>query len=520
MQTVARLLAGLTTDEALARTGALTPTSIHDDSRRVLPGGLFVALRGVKADGAGFIADAVARGAAIIVAETPPPTDALGPAVFLPVADARQAIALVAARWHGLDSASQAALASTPAGSAAAAAGALRLRLAGVTGTNGKSTSAFMTAAILRAAGWKTGLLGTVQYDLCGRTVAAAMTTPGPLELCGYLRECADHGAHAAVMEVSSHALDQKRTDGLRFDAAAFTNLTGDHLDYHQTMENYAAAKARLFEGLAPDAVAIFNRDDAHAARMARDCRARRLTFSLRPGADLTATISRTTVEGTLYRLRIGTEEAQLENALVGPHNVYNALTAAGLAHALGAPFDAIVAGLSGLRNVPGRLQRVVNSLGIDVFVDYAHTDDALRNVLSVLRPLTARRLICVFGCGGDRDRSKRPRMARVAGELSHAVIVTSDNPRSEEPQAIMAEIMTGFEPAMRRRVLVEPDRAAAIKLALAAATAGDIVLIAGKGHEDYQIIGGDKLHFDDVEAAARAAAELARPAAAAVGAK
>ena len=489
--TAGELLRGLAPAEALAGCESRRVSGICDDSRRVLPGGIFVAVPGTRADGRRYIDDAIRRGAGWVVGEE------LGPmaqAVAINVSDARAALTTLALRWYGL-----------------ADDGCAGMKLAGITGTNGKSTTAFMVRAILRAAGLKCGMLGTVHYDLCGRSVAAPMTTPGPLELGACLRECADAGAAAAVMEVSSHALDQKRTDGLRFAAAAFTNLTGDHLDYHKTVENYRAAKARLFTGLDASAVALVNRDDPNHEAMLQDCRARVVTYALEREADITARIVRSTSQGTFYRVQLEGRELVLENAIVGRHNVYNALTAAGLARALGAEPEAISAGLLSVRNIPGRLQRVPCGSAADVFVDYAHTDDALRNVLSVLKPLARRRLIVVFGCGGDRDRTKRPRMARAAAEFADAILVTSDNPRSEEPRAIIAEILPGFEAEARRRVVAEPDRAAAIRAALAAAGAGDVVLIAGKGHEDYQIIGERRIHFDDVEVAIQAAAALNR---------
>ncbi len=408
------------------------------------------------------------------------------------VPDVRLALARVAARWHGLE----------PGGAAA-------LTCLGVTGTNGKTTTAMMARAIIQAAGERCGLLGTVRYDLCGRSVTARVTTPGALQLSGYLRECADAGARYAVMEVSSHALDQHRAAGVHFTAAAFTNLTGDHLDYHGTFENYRAAKARLFAGLDEAAVAVLNRDDPNSAEMVRACRARLVWYSLNGPADLSATISRDTVRGTYYRMHLEGCDLVLENAIVGRHNVYNALAAAGLARAVGMPLEAIEAGLGAVRNIPGRLQRVPCVSGADVFVDYAHTDDALRNVLSVLRPLARRRLILVFGCGGDRDRTKRPRMARAAAEFADRILVTSDNPRSEDPQAIIGEILAGFDAGARDKVIVEADRAAAIKAALEMAEGQDVVLIAGKGHEDYQILGARRVHFDDVEVAIQAAAEL-----------
>jgi UDP-N-acetylmuramoyl-L-alanyl-D-glutamate--2,6-diaminopimelate ligase len=487
------LLRGLAPPDKLADLAGQAATGVCDDSRRVQPGCIFVAVRGNSADGRTFVGDAVTRGASAVVGEDLEPG---GGVPIVNVGDARAALSLLALRWYGL-----------------AEDGCGGLKLAGVTGTNGKSTTAFMVRAILRAAGLKCGMLGTVHYDLCGRSVAAPMTTPGPLELASYLRQCADAGAVAAVMEVSSHALDQKRTDGLRFAAAAFTNLTGDHLDYHGTSENYRAAKRRLFEGLAADAVAIVNRDDANHGEMVRGCRARVMTYAMERDADITARISRSTSQGTYYRMRIDGHELVLENAIVGRHNVYNAMTAAGLARALGVEPDAIAAGLLSVRNIPGRLQRVPCDSPADVFVDYAHTDDALRNVLSVLKPLTSRRLIVVFGCGGDRDRTKRPRMAQAVAEFADAILVTSDNPRNEDPRAIIDEILTGFDAPARRRAMVEPDRALAIHGALAAAGVGDVVLIAGKGHEDYQIIGQRRVHFDDVEVAIQAAAAIRKPA-------
>lgn len=491
MRKLSDLLAGIAPVSVLAELGDRTITGVFDDSRLVQRGAIFVAIRGAAADGRQYVRDAIKQGAAAVIGED------LAPAADIPiinVPDARAALARLALRWYGLGTD-----------------GCAGLKLLGVTGTNGKSTTAFMTRAILHAAGMRCALLGTVYYDLCRRNVPARVTTPGALELASFLRECADAGARAAVLEVSSHALDQKRTDGLRFVAAAYTNLTGDHLDYHETFENYQAAKARLFQQLGESAVAVINRDDPHHEQMVAECRGRVLTYALDHEADIQATISSNTRGGTVFRMRIEGRELVVENAIVGRHNVYNALAAAGLARALDISPDQIVAGLQQVQNIPGRLQRVPCGLSADVFVDYAHTDDALRNVLSVLRPLTNRRLIVVFGCGGDRDRSKRPRMARAAAEFCDLVFVTSDNPRTEDPQEIIENIMRGFDADALRRVTVEPDRAKAIAEALASAEEGDIVLIAGKGHENYQILGQRRVHFDDVEAAIHAAAELRR---------
>ncbi len=489
MRKLGDLLAGIVAAPLSDAQGQLEISGVFDDSRQVRPGGVFVALRGGRADGRAFISAAIERGACVVIGES---LESCGAAVALAVSDARGVLARLAARWHGFDAAAQ------------------PLQLIGVTGTNGKTTTSFMTRAILQAAGRKSGLLGTVQYDLCARTVASDMTTPSPLHLAACLRECADAGGVAAVMEVSSHALDQRRTDGFRFSAAAFTNLTRDHLDYHQTFENYADAKARLFAGLDAEAVAVVNVDDPWSARMRRDCRARVLGFSMNQDAEISGAVLRESIRGTYFRLRLEGQERVIENAIVGRHNVYNALAAAGLAWGVGVSLDHIAAGLATVRNVPGRLQRVPAAERAEVFVDYAHTDDALRNVLSVLKPLTRRRLIALFGCGGDRDRTKRPLMAAAAAEFADAIIVTSDNPRTEDPQAIIGEILAGFSADQRRRVIVEPDRRAAIRTAIASAEPGDCVLLAGKGHEDYQILGREKIHFDDVEVAIQAAAEVA----------
>lgn len=489
MRTLGELLDGLVDPQELQAVREREVSGVFDDSRRVRPGGLFVAVCGTQVDGRKYIRDARERGASVIVGQG---VEGDAEALVFDVPDGRAALAQIGSRWFGVNDVA-----------------ADRFAVLGVTGTNGKSTTGFLTAAMVRAAGHGCGLLGTVQYDLGVRSVTANMTTPGALRLAEYLRECRDSGARAAVTEVSSHALDQQRVAGVRFAAAAFTNLSGDHLDYHGTFEKYREAKAKLFRMLDTSAVAVVNRDDANHVAMLSDCRARVTTYSLDGEADITARITRETVDGTCYILKVAGAELALENAIVGRHNIYNAMAAAGLAAAIGIPTDAIAAGIGSVRNVPGRLQRVPCTRGFDVFVDYAHTDDALSNVLSVLRPLTRRRLIVVFGCGGDRDRSKRPRMGRAVAETADAVIVTSDNPRSEDPRAIIDDILSGIDESHRPLTMVEPDRGGAIRGALTAATEGDVVLIAGKGHEDYQILGDRRIHFDDVEVAIEALGQL-----------
>jgi UDP-N-acetylmuramoyl-L-alanyl-D-glutamate--2,6-diaminopimelate ligase len=339
-------------------------------------------------------------------------------------------------------------------------------------------------------------------YDTTAREVPAGTTTPSPVDLAEMMAEAVQAGAACLVMEVSSHALDQHRTDGIELDVAVFTNLTGDHLDYHGTMESYLAAKRRLFESLPAAAAAVLNRDDPHADAVAAATAARKLWYGLSPAAEVCARIESIDATGSRFGLRHGGREVPVRTSLIGRHNVVNCVAAAAAATALGLELEAIAGALGEVGCVPGRLERVAVAAPFDVLVDYAHTDDALQNVLSALLPIKKGRLILVFGCGGDRDRSKRPRMARVAESAADHIIVTSDNPRSEDPMAIIQEIMTGFSERGRQRVLIQPDRRQAIAAALQAASDGDIVLIAGKGHENYQSIGGRRIHFDDVETA------------------
>ena len=490
-------------------------TGVVEDSRAVRPGACFVAVRGSRVDGHDFVPAAVRAGAAVVVTERPvevPPG-----VVHLQLPSTRGVTGRLLAVLTGLAELQRSG----------------RFRVAGITGTNGKSTFCFLTREILRAAGHPTALLGTIQYDLLSRVIEADLTTPGAAALMGYLAEAAKAGASHAVMEVSSIALDQGRAAGVDFAVGVFSNLTGDHLDYHGTMENYLAAKKRLFDGLRPDATAVVNVDDPAGEQMVVDCRARVLRYGIRhapsdsgqtpsaqrvDGPALWADVRSFTAAGTEFDLVATGDQAgraSVRSLLVGRHNVQNCLAAAGAALALGVPLETIADGLSKIRCVPGRLQRVLPADGsetnVTVLVDYAHTDDALVNVLSALRPLTRGQLITMFGCGGDRDRTKRPRMAQAAARFSDRIVVTSDNPRTEDPDAIIRDIMTGFPPEASGRVLVEPDRRRAIYAALAAAGPGDVVLLAGKGHENYQIIGQERHPFDDAVIAAEALAERLR---------
>ncbi|HEX2191165.1 MAG TPA: UDP-N-acetylmuramoyl-L-alanyl-D-glutamate--2,6-diaminopimelate ligase [Longimicrobiaceae bacterium] len=444
------------------------------DSRAVEPGWLFCAVVGTSGDGHRFLADVAARGAAAALVERPdPPLDL----PQLEVADGRLAAAHAAAAFWG-DPWDE-------------------LTLVGITGTNGKTTSAAIVRHLLgrRGPAASIGTLGAVGPD--GRTLPGTegLTTPGPVETARWLRGMADTGVRGVAMEVSSHALDQRRTAAARFDGAVFTNLTRDHLDYHGTLEAYRAAKLRLLELLKPDGVAALNADDP-AWEGVRAPRGRTLRFGLRADADVRAEEVRAFPGGMELVLRTPGGSAPVRLPLMGGYNVANALGAAALFHGLGWETGEIAAGLESLPQVPGRLERVPTP-GVDatVLIDYAHTPDALEVALGALRPLTPGRLIVVFGAGGDRDRGKRPEMGRVAARLADLSIVTSDNPRTEDPERIADEVEAGMGHAPRLRVL---DRREAIRRALDEAGEGDVVLLAGKGHETYQLWGSEVRPFDE----------------------
>ncbi len=470
-----------------------TPVAgLADDSREVEPGFVFFARRGSQADGATYARDAVNRGAVAVV--TQDAVDAELPALV--VADVDAALVRAADAWYGRPQDD--------------------LALVGITGTKGKTTSAWITAAALRACDLRPAVLGTIAHDLGdGMPEPSRNTTPGVLELRRLLARARDAGCRAAVLEVSSHALDQARTAGLTFQAAVFTNLASDHLDYHGDPEAYFAAKAKLFESLGPEATAVLNREDASWTRMAGRCRASVLTYGTSPEADLHAEAIELTPDRTRFRLLVaGDGQRDVETRLVGMHNVLNLLAALGACAGLG--HDPIVAaeGAAAVGQVPGRLERVERDDGddeIDVFVDYAHTEDALRQVLVFLHSVGARPVTCVIGCGGDRDRSKRPRMARVAVEQADVAIFTSDNPRSEDPEAILADMTAGLDADERARTTVIADRSAAIRHAIRTAPAGATVLVAGKGHETYQIQGTERVPFDDAAVSRTALRERAR---------
>ncbi len=456
--------------------------SVCIDSRQAGPGCCFVAMVGTRHDGHQFIAQAMAAGAAAVVAQRYVP-DLEGSSHAI-VPNTRTAAGRLAQAIRG-----------NPAG---------KLTCIGITGTNGKTTVAHMIRSILIASGRRAGLIGTIAYDTGLRRGASEATTPDPIELARMTDEMVQAGRSHLVMEVSSHALDQDRTAGLDFQVGVFTNLTGDHLDYHQTMENYRRAKARLFEQLNPGATAVINIDDPSGEFMVETTGATLCRTSLAEpsNAELTARIERASADGSVFLLQWADESVRVETPLIGLHNVRNAMAAAGACKSVGVSLDTVARALREMPFVPGRLQRVGPNREFSVFVDYAHTDDALANVCQSLRPLTIGRLIVVFGCGGDRDRSKRPRMAQAAAKLADLVIVTSDNPRSEDPGRIIDDILSGLDGTGRRRAIVEPDRALAIDRAVSEAVEGDVVLIAGKGHETTQVIGDERIKFDDAAVA------------------
>jgi UDP-N-acetylmuramoyl-L-alanyl-D-glutamate--2,6-diaminopimelate ligase len=388
------------------------------------------------------------------------------------------------------------------------------MRVIGITGTNGKTTTAYLVASIFDAAGIRCGLLGTVGYRVGGEEREATRTTPEAPEVQALLREMIERGCGACAMEVSSHALSLHRVAGITFAAAVFTNLTRDHLDFHADMDSYFRAKRRLFEMLPRDAPSLINLDDPRGAALL-EAGGRPVTYAIGRGADVTPGPLSFSLNGLSFDVRTPRGALHVTSKLVGRPNVYNILAAVSVATALDLPFDAIERGLQALDGVPGRFQVVSDARDeVTVVVDYAHTDDALRNLLETARPLAVGRLITVFGCGGDRDRSKRPLMGAVAGRHSDVIVITSDNPRSEEPTRIIEEVQRGITPDTRRdggqSLLTIVDRRAAIARAIELARPDDVVLVAGKGHEKYQVIGDRTLPFDDV-AVAREALERRR---------
>ncbi|PYR38213.1 MAG: UDP-N-acetylmuramoyl-L-alanyl-D-glutamate--2,6-diaminopimelate ligase [Acidobacteria bacterium] len=472
-----------------ARPDAATPvTGIAYDSRRACPGEIFVALKGQHADGTAFAVSAVERGVVGVVSEDASPPGFATP--WISVESARLALAFLSAAFYGNPS--------------------TRLRVVGITGTNGKTTTAHLVASILEAATIRCGVIGTVAYRIGDVVRDATKTTPEAPELQSMLRAMVDAGCGACAMEVSSHALALRRVDGTTFAAGVFTNLTREHLDFHADMADYFRAKRRLFELLAPEASSVINIDDPRGPTLV-DTVPHPLTYAINRAADVTPGPLSFSFDGLKLDVRTPRGVVHVASPLVGRPNVYNILAAVSTGVALNLTLSTIEKGIAALSGVPGRFQ-IVSRPGdeVTVIVDYAHTDDALRNLIETARPLTQGRLVTVFGCGGDRDRTKRPLMGAIASRLSDVVLITSDNPRSEDPQRIIEDIQRGLVPETRRPpgapgILAIPDRGEAIRKAIDLARPGDLVLIAGKGHEKYQVIGDRAFPFDDVAVAREA---------------
>ncbi|MGA2098016.1 MAG: UDP-N-acetylmuramoyl-L-alanyl-D-glutamate--2,6-diaminopimelate ligase [Candidatus Acidiferrum sp.] len=472
-----------------AAVGDLEIRQVACDSRKVQPRALFFALHGAKSDGNSFIRDAVARGAVAIVSEDPAPAAIPSSVTWIRVGEARKALAITAANFFG-----------HPADA---------LQLVAVTGTNGKTTTTSLVDAIVKASGAKTGLFGTIAYHTPLGDYPAPNTTPESVDLQGFLAEIRDAGGKFGVLEASSHSLSMDRLWGCHFASAVFTNLTREHMDYHKTFEDYFAAKKRLFDGTGAGApeVAVLNTDDPYGKRLYGLAK-KTLSYGLESDADITTKKFQLTFNGLAFTAQTPNGKLQVASPLVGRINVYNILAAIGAAQALGLSNEVIEAGIRNLQNVSGRFQRIDMGQPFFVVVDYAHTDDALENLIRTARELNPKgRIITLFGCGGGKDRTKRPVMGEVTGRLSDLTILSSDNPKHEDPLKIISDVIVGVQKTAGK-YLIEPDRGKAIRLAMDEARTGDIVLLAGKGHENYQILADRTLEFDDRDQARQALRE------------
>ncbi len=473
--------------------------SIHYRSQALKPGGLFVAVSGHQADGHNYIDDAVRRGAVAVVSEKPVHS---GRAVVVEVKNSRSALGNIAGRFYGDPSSC--------------------LCIIGVTGTNGKTTTTYLIESMLKEAGFNVGVVGTINYRYNGKIFPSPMTTPESLDLQEMLHEMQVHHVTHVVMEVSSHAIDLCRVENCWFDIGVFTNLSQDHLDYHESMDAYWECKKRLFTDLLTcgpkkdNAVAVINFDDAKGRALYHAFESKKISVSARGDAMVSLKNINSDCNGISGDIFSPFEKASFHSPLVGAYNAENIVCAAGAAVALNQPLRTVSAGIEKMHAVPGRLEKVSNDRGIFVYIDYAHTPDALDNALKALDALKTSKLICVFGCGGNRDRDKRPRMGEIAGRWCDLVVVTTDNPRNEAPEDIIRQIEGGIKKTMpyqsvrkdfskmiqRKGYVVEPDRKEAIRIGITAAQPGDMVLIAGKGHEAYQVIGSRTYPFDDRQVA------------------
>ena len=468
----------------------LRVADVTHDSRQVREGWLFAAVRGANVDAVRFVPEARARGAVGVLSEAERPADF--DCAWVRVTDARRAMAFAAAEVHGHPS--------------------RELKLVGITGTNGKTTTAYLVASMVEGAGGNVALLSTVEYRCAGERTPARHTTPEATDVQRFLRRAVEAGCGAAVMESSSQALDLRRCDALSYCVAVFSNLTRDHLDYHGTMENYYLSKRRLFDGSTGERprVAVVNLDDPYGARLYGELKREgqsAVSYAIEAAANVRALNVRYDSGGMSFTLSAPAGEAKISTPLLGRSHVYNLLAASAACLELGLGLDEMARAASKCAGAPGRFERVEHAGDFAVIVDYAHTDDALSNVLRTARETAGGRVITVFGCGGDRDRTKRAPMGEAAARLSDVVIITSDNPRTEDPEAILRDVEEGVRAvgASYRKIT---DRRAAIRQAISEARAGDVVMIAGKGHEDYQIVGTEKFHFDDREVAREALAE------------
>lgn len=459
--------------------------AISCNSRNTPRESIFVAVKGSRLDGNKFIEEAIARGARAVVFEAR--GSGLGArgsmlhpsgykrVSFIRVKNTRLALADLAAEFYGRPSS--------------------KIKVAGVTGTNGKTTVTYLIEALLKKAGIESAVVGTINCRFKDKVIPSKNTTPGPIEIQSLLAQALACGIQYAIIEVSSHALHQDRVAGVNFSSAIFTNLTQDHLDYHKTFENYLNCKARLFSDISADAFAVVNNDSKYAKRLKKLTKAGVVTYAIENGSDVMAKNIKPSISRTGFTIVSPYGKIQISSRLIGRHNIYNILAGAAWALKSGIAPVAIKEAIAGFCCVPGRLERVDTDKGFSVFVDYAHTEDALKNIITALRQITPKRIIVVFGCGGERDKTKRPKMGRVVSELSDYAIITNDNPRSENPLAIIKGIKKGVN---RKNFCVIPERLEAIKESLSIALPGDTVLVAGKGHENYQIIKDRILPFDD----------------------
>lgn len=452
---------------------------IFYDSKQLKPGGLFFAIKGTKLNGQNFIDEAIERGAVAVVSEDDFIT--YKNVCKVKVNDVRKSCAVAADNFYQHPS--------------------QKLNVIGITGTNGKTTTLHLIEAVLRQTGKNCGTIGTISYNVGARSIPATNTTPSAIMIQMFLHEMVKVQIPYCVMEVSSHSLHQFRVDGIIYKSAIFTNLSSEHLDYHQDIREYFAAKRRLFEMLKEESRAIVNADDPFAKQIIEATRAKVLTYGIKAPADLIACEIKSSIRGSSFKVKTPKGTLDLKTALIGEYNIYNILAAASLAVSEGIDFEYIQEAIQNFKGPPGRLQKIDCGQDFSVFIDYAHTDDALAKVLGALKKLVKKRIIAVFGCGGDRDRTKRPRMGRVAAELADFLVITSDNPRSEDPRSIIEEIVKGL-PDGFKKYKISLDRKKAIEASLEMAEDGDIVLIAGKGHESYQILKDTVVTFDDCKIA------------------